>query len=151
MSDFQPQDPGYATRVRESFRSQRVMSTIGAELTVVEPGHVEIELPFRADLTQQHGFIHAGIMTTICDSAAGYAAFTLMPANSSILAVEFKVSLLRPAAGQRFRAVARVKRAGRRLTVSEMEAYAIDDAGAEKLCLTGLQTSMCVKEDGTPE
>lgn len=142
MSTFQPSDPDYADRVRASFDRQRVMATIGAELVTLEPGLCTIELPFREDLTQQHGFLHAGIATTIADSAGGYAAFTLMPADSAILAVEFKVNLLSPAKGVRFRATGRVQRAGKRLSVCALEVVAIDEAGEEKAVLTGLQTSI---------
>lgn len=91
MPDFLSSDPLYESHVRASFARQQVMHTIGASLTTVEPGAVEIVLPFRADLTQQHGFLHAGIVATILDSACGYAAFSLMPANMAVLAVEFKI------------------------------------------------------------
>jgi len=145
MTSFEPSDPAYAERVRASFERQRVMRTIGAELTLVEPGLVEIELPYRADLTQQHGFLHAGISTTIADSAGGYAAYTLMPAGSSILAIEFKVNLVAPAKGERFLAQGRVVRSGRTISVAEIEVFAIsgDD---RKTCLFGLQTTMCLPE-----
>jgi uncharacterized protein (TIGR00369 family) len=91
---YQPQDTEFESRVRESFSRQRVMQLIGAMLSRVEPGAVDISLPFREDLTQQNGFVHAGIVTTIADSACGYAAYTLMPADASVLSVEFKVNLL---------------------------------------------------------
>jgi len=146
VSEFQPLDPLFAERVRASFRRQRVMETIGAELVVVEPGHCEIELPYRADLTQQHGFLHAGIATAIGDSAGGYASFSLMPAGSAVLAVEFKVNLLSPAQGERFRAVGRVKRPGKRLTVAAFDVLAIDAQGGEKVVLTGLQTVICLPD-----
>ena len=123
--EWEPSDPDYVERIRASFERQRVMATIGARLTRVEPGLCEIELPYRADLTQQHGYHHAGISTTIADSAGGYAAFSLMPAGSSILAVEFKVNFVRPAQGERFLAQGRVIRAGQRLTLSEIEVFAI--------------------------
>ena len=100
---MEPQDPDFAAKVRDSFARQRVMDTIGAELTRVDPGLVEIELPHREDLTQQHGYLHAGITTTIADSAGGYACFSLMPPKASVLTVEYKVNLLAPAAGERFR------------------------------------------------
>lgn len=145
MTAFQPKDPAFESRVRESFTRQRVMALIGAVLTRVEPGRVEIELPFRDDLTQQHGFFHAGVVGTIADTAGGYAAYTLMPADASILSVEFKVNLLAPARGQRFLARGRVLRAGRRITVCELEVTAFD-AGQAKLCLFGLQTVMCVRD-----
>ena len=91
-----PPNPDFERVVRENFLEQRVMSLIGAELSTVAPGLVEICLPFRPDLTQQDGFLHAGVITTIADSAAGYAAYTMMPAGSRVLSVEFKVNLVRP-------------------------------------------------------
>jgi uncharacterized protein (TIGR00369 family) len=106
-----PEAPDIEARVRASFARQRVMRTLGAELAVIGPGRVEIELPFREDLTQQHGFIHAGIVSAIADSACGYAAFTLMPARAAVLTVEFKINLLAPAKGERLVARARAVRA----------------------------------------
>src|SRR4028118_1977117 len=98
---FEPLDPDYETRVRESFSRQKVMSTIGASLLEVAPGRAIIEMPFRDDLTQQHGYIHAGIVTAIVDSACGYAAFSLMPVGADVLSVEYKINFLSPARGQR--------------------------------------------------
>ena len=141
MPDFEPADPGFAARVRDSFARQSVMTLIGAELTRVEPGLVEIELPFRADLCQQHGFFHAGMTSTIADSAGGYAAFTLFPAESSVLTTEYKINLLAPAAGERLRAVGRVVKPGRMLTICDVEVFALMN-GAEKLCAKLLQTLM---------
>src|SRR5262245_7136498 len=103
-----PANPNFADEVRQSFARQSLMRLIGADLSLVEPGIVEITLPYRADLTQQNGYVHAGIITAIADTACGYAAFTLMPAGSAVLSVEFKVNLLRPAAGETFRARAEV-------------------------------------------
>jgi uncharacterized protein (TIGR00369 family) len=100
------------------------MQLIGATLSRVEPGMVDISLPFREDLTQQNGFIHAGIITTIADSACGYAAYTLMPAGASVLSVEYKVNLLRPAAGESFVAEGRVIKPGNTLTVTRADVYA---------------------------
>src|SRR5687767_12584038 len=121
------------------------METIGAALTRVEPGAVEITLPFRADLTQQHGFVHAGIVATILDSACGYAAFSLMPADAAVLTAEYKINLLRPAAGERFAARGRVLRAGKTLTVCAGEVFAVD-GGTEKAVATMLGTIMAVAE-----
>lgn len=132
---FVPQDRDFEKRVRDSFANQQVMATIGASLATVEPGIVEIDLPWRADLTQQDGYIHAGIVTTVLDSACGYAAFSLMPSDASVLSVEFKVNLLAPASGDRLRARAEVKRSGRTLTVCSADAF-VD----EKLCATMLAT-----------
>ena len=139
MSLFQPQDSEYETRVRESFSRQRVMQLIGASLGRVEPGAVEILLPYRDDLTQQHGYIHAGIITTVADSACGYAAYTLMPAGSNVLSVEFKVNLLRPAAGDVFSAEAEVLKAGGTLTVTKCDVYG-RSADGSKLVATMLAT-----------
>ncbi|MFL6209618.1 MAG: PaaI family thioesterase [Pyrinomonadaceae bacterium] len=139
MTDFQPRDPNFAARVTASFARQQVMATIGAQLVQVRPGAVEIELPFRADLTQQHGYLHAGIITTVIDSACGYAALTLMPAGAEVLSVEFKVNLLAPAAGERFVARARVVRAGRTITVCAGDLFAINGA-EEKMVATMLAT-----------
>src|SRR5689334_3162536 len=112
-----PRDPDFAQRVRESFGRQAAMATLGATLVQVEPGEVVLELPFRPDLTQQHGFLHAGVLTSVMDSACSYAALTLMEPGAAVLSVEFKVNLLAPARGDRFRAIGRVLRAGRTVTV----------------------------------
>ncbi len=130
---FQASDPGFEVRVRESFGRQSVMGLIGATLGRVEPGFAEIVLPFRADLCQQHGFFHAGITATIADSAAGYAAFSLFPADASVLTSEFKLHLLAPAEGEGLRAAGRVLKPGRTLTICETEVFAVK-AGREKLC-----------------
>src|SRR6476620_9557441 len=121
---FTAKNPLFAIHVRNSFERQTAMSSIGAELLIVEPGKVEIALPYRSDLTQQHGYLHAGIITTIADTACGYAAYTLMPAGSEVLSVEFKVNLLRPAKGERFVAVANVLKPGRTLTVVRADVFA---------------------------
>jgi uncharacterized protein (TIGR00369 family) len=144
-----PRDPGYAARVRDSFARQNAMTLIGARLARIEPGTVEIELPFRAELTQQHGFFHGGIVAMIADSAGGYAAFSLFPAESSVLTVEYKINLVAPAEGERLLARGRVVRAGRTLTVCELEVAAAK-AGAMKTCAVGLQTLICLdgRSDG---
>lgn len=116
------------------------MRMLGAELVAVRAGEVEIALPFRSDLTQQHGYVHAAAVTAIADSACGYAAVTLMRAGSEVLSVEFKVNLLAPAAGQRFVAHARVLRPGRTLTVCTAEVRA-QDSGGEKL-IAAMQATM---------
>lgn len=115
------------------------MQLIGASLERVEPGIVDIALPYREDLTQQNGYIHAGIITTVADSACGYAAYTLMPAGSGVLSVEFKMNLLRPAAGERFVAEARVMKAGGTLTVARCDVYG-QVAGEAKMIATMLAT-----------
>jgi uncharacterized protein (TIGR00369 family) len=121
----QASNPTFVEEIKESFTKQTVMALIGGELTRVEPGIIEITLPYRADLTQQHGFVHAGIITTIADSACGYAAYTLMPPGSDVLAVEFKVNLMRPAKGETFVARAEVMKSGRTLTVVRADVRAL--------------------------
>ena len=140
---FQPADPAYAERVRASFALQGAMQTIGATLGDVRPGEVTIELDWAAGLTQQHGFLHAGILATALDSACGYAGFTLMPADAGILTIEYKINLLAPGKGQRFRMVGQVVKPGRTITVCEGRAYAIDD-GREKLIATMGATLMTI-------
>ncbi|HEY5404210.1 MAG TPA: PaaI family thioesterase [Pyrinomonadaceae bacterium] len=122
------------------------MSSIGAELLIVEPGKVEIALPYRSDLTQQHGYLHAGIITTIADTACGYAAYTLMPAGSEVLSVEFKVNLLRPAKGERFVAVANVLKPGRTLTVVRADVFGISESDERELIATMLATMICLQK-----
>jgi uncharacterized protein (TIGR00369 family) len=119
-------DPAFRERILDSFGRQRMMSYLGARIIHMTPGEIDIELPFRMELTQQHGFVHAGAITSIADSACGYAASTLMPADASVLTVEFKVNLLAPAQGQRFVARGRVLRAGRTLTVCTSDVVAHD-------------------------
>ena len=129
-ADFVPQDPGYAARVAASFARQAAMQTIGASLAQVAPGRVVIELPFAPGLTQQHGFLHAGVVTSVMDSACGYAALSLMEPGVAVLSVEFKVNLLAPARGRRFRAHGRVIRAGRTVTVTSAEFLVVEAADA---------------------
>ena len=140
---FEPRDPQYAARVRASFDRQDAMRTIGATLASVEPGIVVIEMPWAQALTQQHGFLHAGMVATGLDSACGYAGFSLMPADAAVLTVEYKINLLAPAQGQRFRMVGEVVKPGRTLTIVEGRAYAIDD-GREKLIATMNATLMAL-------
>jgi uncharacterized protein (TIGR00369 family) len=120
------------------------MGLLGAELSRVEAGIVEITLPYRADLAQQHGYLHAGIVTTIADSACGYAAYSLMPPNSEVLSVEFKVNLLRPAKGETFVATAEVVKAGRTLTVARADVFGVDREARRELVATMLGTMICV-------
>ena len=128
-------NPRFAEEVKESFGKQTVMTLIGAELTRVEPGVIEITLPYRTDLTQQHGYVHAGIITTIADSACGYAAYTLMPPGSDVLAVEFKVNLMRPASGETFVARAEVIKSGRTLTVVRADVHAVTGGQRELIAI----------------
>jgi uncharacterized protein (TIGR00369 family) len=112
--------------LRDSFARQTIMATLGATLETVEPGRVVIALPYAVHICQQHGFLHAGVVTTIVDNACGYAAFTMMPPNSAVLTVEFKVNLMAPAKGERFIAEGRVVKAGRTLTVTQGEVTAVE-------------------------
>jgi len=143
MPSWEPSDPGYSARVRASFARQTVMATIGAHLTGVAPGAVDIELPYRGDLTQQHGFLHAGVITIIADSACGYAALSLMPASAAVLTVEYKVNLLAPAAGERMIARGRVVKPGKTLTVCTADVVAVA-AGQEKTIATMTGTLMAI-------
>ena len=136
-------DPDLEARVRASFERQQVMFTIGARLTRVAPGEADIELPFRMDLTQQHGFLHAGIVTTVLDSACGYAAFSLMPAEAAVLSIEFKINLLAPARGELLIARARVVRAGRTVTVCQADGVMVE-GGREVHVATLVGTMMTV-------
>ena len=138
----QPTNPAFADEVRQSFAKQAIMALIGGTLTRVEPGVVEITLPYRTDLTQQDGYVHAGIVTTITDSACGYAAYSLMPPESDVLAVEFKVNLLRPAKGKMFVARAEVIKPGRTLTVVRADVFATSGADAQQLIATMQGTMM---------
>ena len=146
MPVFTAEDPDFEARVRKSFARQTVMATFGAELSRVAPGAVEILFPYREALTQQHGFLHAGILATMLDSACGYAAFSLMPADAAVLSVEFKINLLAPAAGERFAARARVIRPGRTVTVCEAGGWAIQGSG-EKRVAHMVGTMMCVRDN----
>lgn len=140
---MQPRDPDFAAKVRDSFARQGIMAHLGAKLEKVEPGVVEISLPYRKELSQQHGYFHAGAVATVADSAAGYAAFSLMPPGSSVLSVEFKVNLIAPADGERLLARGKVIRAGRTLTVCHMEVE-VEKGGARTPCMVGQGTMMCL-------
>lgn len=141
---YQPRNPDWERVVRESFARQAYMGLIGARLAELHPGRVTIELPYRDDLCQQRGFLHGGVTTAIADSAAGYAAFTLMPANSSPLTVELKVNLLAPAVGERFFATAQVLRSGRTLSIVDADVFAEAD-GLRKPIAKMLTTLICLK------
>lgn len=143
---YQVSNPLFAEEIKQSFAQQSIMTLIGAELNLVEPGVVEIALPYRSDLAQQHGYLHAGIVTTIADSAAGYAAYSLMPAGAEVLSVEFKVNLLRPARGKSFLARAEVIKPGRTLTVARADVFAIAESGARELVATMLATIFCLQK-----
>ena len=139
------EDSGYEARTRASFDRQAVMTTMGAQLAEVAPGRVAITMRHLPTLTQQHGFLHAGIVSTGLDSACGYAAFTLMPVDAAVLTIEFKVNLLRPAQGPGFRFEAEVTKAGRTISVADARAFQIDDHGREQLIATMTATIMTVR------
>jgi uncharacterized protein (TIGR00369 family) len=130
MADRSALDPQTEQRIRDSIGRQTLLSTLGVTIAGIWPGRVELDLPYRADLCQQNGFVHAGAITAVADSACGYAAASLMPADRDVLTVEFKVNLLSPARGDRFRATGEVVRAGRTLTVCSAEVVAWADNGA---------------------
>jgi uncharacterized protein (TIGR00369 family) len=140
MARYVPSDPEFEPRVRASFKRQELMTTFAAQMTRVVPGEVRIELPFNHAFTQQHGYIHAGVLTSIVDSACGYAAYTLMPADSNVLTVEYKVNFLNPARGELFIGIGRVVKAGRTLTVCNGEVWAVD--GTEEKLIATMQTTM---------
>ena len=134
----------FESRVRESFEKQAIMQTLGMSLQRVIKGEVDISFPHRKDLTQQHGFIHAGVLATALDSACGYAAFSTMPEDAAVLSIEFKTNLLRPAKGSNYSARARVVKAGRNITFCEASAYALND-DKETLVATMSATMMAVR------
>lgn len=139
----QPSDPAFEARTRASFARQAMMKTLGVTADRITPGEVELSMPFDARFTQQHGFLHAGAIAAGLDTACGFAAFTLMPRDAGVLTVEFKVSLLAPGRGQRFRFGARVLKPGRTLVFTEATAHAELD-GAERLIATMTATMMAV-------
>jgi len=139
---FEPADPAFAARVRDSFARQAAMRLIGAMLTEVVPGRVCIELPVRDDLTQQHKFVHGGIVGMIGDSAGGYAAFTLMPADASVLTVEYKINMLAPATGDRLVARGTVLKPGRTLSVVRADVYGV--TGTQERLIATLQQTLMV-------
>lgn len=145
---FEAPDKHFARKVREGFGRQTFMETIGAELYEVGPGYCEIHLPFREDLCQHDGYLHAGVTSTIADNAAGFAAYTLMPAGSQVLSVEFKMNMLRPAVGEKLIARARVQKPGRNISVVHEEVGAVS-GGVEKAVAVMLATMMCLT--GVPD
>jgi len=142
---MQPLNPAFAEEVKASFAQQSIMKLIGARLSLAEPGVIEITLPFRTDLTQQNGYLHAGVVTTIADSACGYAAYSLMPAGSAVLSVEFKVNLLRPAQAETFVARAEVIKTGRTLIVVRADVFGIAANGDKELVATMQGTMICLR------
>jgi uncharacterized protein (TIGR00369 family) len=148
-ASFEPANPDYAARVRASFARQGAMRLLGARLAELRPGYCAIELPYRDDLTQQHGYIHAGVVAAIADSAGGYAGFTLFPTDASVLTVEYKLNLLAPAAGERLIAEAEVVKPGRTLVITRGEVFA-ETGGKRSLCAIMQQTLIVLagKSDG---
>ena len=143
MNDFNPMNPDYEARIRSSFEKQGVMKTIGAGLTKIAPGEVVIEFSYDTSLTQQHGYVHAGVVTTVVDSACGYAAYTLMAPDSEVLTIEYKVNFMYPARGERFKGIGRVLRSGRTVTVCSGDVIAVEN-GKEKVVATMLATMISV-------
>jgi uncharacterized protein (TIGR00369 family) len=137
-------DPVREQRIRDSIGRQTLLTTLGVEIAEVATGRVALDLPFRADLCQQNGYLHAGAVTTVADSACGYAALTQMPDDREVLTVEFKVNLVSPARGERFRAVGTVARSGRTLTVCSAEVTARDGSGEQRLVALMQATMMAV-------
>jgi uncharacterized protein (TIGR00369 family) len=144
--NFSPKDPDFDARVRASFALQQVMVTLGIEISQLSPGAIELAMPYSTAYTQQHGFIHAGIVATALDSACGYAAYSLMPANTGVLTVEFKISLLAPAQGQRFTFQAKVVKPGRTLTFCEARALAKDGDAEPRLVASMTATLMAITD-----
>jgi uncharacterized protein (TIGR00369 family) len=145
--DYQVSNPQFAEDIKQSFAAQSMMCLVGAELNLVEPGIVEIIVPYRKDLTQQHGYLHAGVVTTIADTAAGYAAYSLMPARTEVLSVEFKVNLLRPAKGEAFLARAEVIKPGKTLSVVRADVFGISEKRSRELVATLQGTMFCMARD----
>ena len=145
MKNATPPDPNFAERVRASFAKQRIMATMGAQVESIEAGRVALRLPFRDDLTQQHGFLHAGVIAALADSACGYAALTLMPSDAAVLSVEFKVNMLAPAKGDAIVARAEVIRPGKTIMVCRADVVAL--TGKEEKLVAAMQGTMMVVRD----
>ena len=144
MTLYTPADPDFAGRVRESFDRQGFMAHLGAGIVRLEPGICDIEVPYSRDLTQQHGFFHAGVISSIADTAAGYAAYTLMPADASVLTIEFKINLMSPGRGERIAARAVIDRPGQVITVVTADVFALTGADEKRVAkLTA--TMMCLR------
>ena len=147
-STFVAKDPGYAQRVRESFARQGAMALIGAELTELAPGYCAISIRPKPEILQQHGYVHAGIVATIVDTAGGYAGFSLFPADSSVLTVEFKLNLLAPATGDRLVAEGFVIKPGRTLAITRGEVHA--ETGGKRTLVALMQQTLMVMH-GKPD
>ncbi|MEU9482501.1 PaaI family thioesterase [Streptomyces decoyicus] len=136
--------PEVCKRIQDSFDRQGLMAHLGARITHIAPGRVHIVLPSRPEVTQQHGYFHAGATSSIADSAGGYAAYTLFPEDTEVLTVEYKINLLAPAVGDRIEAVGTVLKSGRTLTVCQLEVFGVQDDGERKLVANGQQTLICL-------
>jgi uncharacterized protein (TIGR00369 family) len=145
LTHFNYPDPNFESRVRASFATQGMLASLGGEIGLVRPGEVHLLAPFDARFCQQDGFLHAGFVTTLLDSACGYAAFSLMPADARVLSVEFKVNLLAPARGERFRAQGQVVKPGRTITVCEGKFFSLE-GGDETLSAIMQATMICLRE-----
>lgn len=143
VSEFKPADPDFEARCRDSFDRQPAMHLIGATITALRPGFCEVRMPRKTEVTQQHGFVHGGIVGMIADSAAGYAAYSLFPADATVLTVEYKMNLMAPADGDLMLARAQVTRHGRTLTIVGFDVFA-EKSGKLLHCATGLATLMCM-------
>jgi len=140
---FQPLDPDFKNRIKESFSRQGFMDFIEAEMTDIRPGYCEIQVSYKRELSQQHGYFHAGIIGTLADNSGGYAAFTLMPSDSSILTVEYKLNLMAPGDGELLISRAQVIKPGRTLTICRPEVFVVKN-GVQTLCATALMTLMAL-------
>ncbi|MEO1092412.1 MAG: PaaI family thioesterase [Pseudomonadota bacterium] len=145
MIELEPRDPDFEKKVRSSFARQNTMKTLGIEIARLSPGIIELSMPFNESYTQQHGFLHAGIVTTALDSACGYAAFSLMDADAAVLTVEFKTNLIAPAEGDCFVFRASVLKPGRTLTICEAKAFAFKNE-TEKLVASMTGTLMSIRD-----
>ena len=137
-------EQGFEKRIQDSFQRQQVMQLLDARLVKMLPGEVHIEVPYNPKFTQQHGYLHAGIITTIVDSACGYAAYSRMPPDASVLSVEFKINLLRPAEGESFLGIGKVVKPGRTLTVCSGELHAHHEGKSQLVAL--MQATMIAVE-----
>ncbi|MFD7763753.1 PaaI family thioesterase [Streptomyces microflavus] len=149
-ADQERTSPATEARIRDSFGHQGLMRHLGARITEIAPGRVHIVLPSRPEVTQQHGYVHAGATSAIADSAGGYAALTLFAEDSEVLTVEYKINLLAPAAGDHLEAVGRVLKSGRTLTVCGLEVFGVQEGGRRKLVANGQQTLIRVDAPRTP-
>ena len=140
---FQPLDPDFENKIKESFSRQGFMDFIEAVITDIRPGYCEIRVPYKRELSQQHGFFHAGIIGTLADNSGGYAAFTLMPSDSSILTVEYKLNLMAPGDGELLISRAQVVKPGRTLTICRPEVFVVKN-GVQTPCATALMTLMAL-------